>query len=592
LVANKLLGMKKDKKERKRKGGQDKAGKSKGGKNKGSDQEPSQPDGKKRGPANYADIGRIADQCWNFKYPQQAERASIQGKEAFHHQKQARASGIASEYSGGKSYRDTRHADPGNEANGSRNQQFKQKQFGESGTATDVTGRQVNTTDTAPKGADGKPDRGKVGEADHVIPLKRIDGQYGSYSRRYTDEEDIKRIVNSDSNFQLLAGDTNAAKGGARDNLEFIAYTETIDEASKIYAKPENERTDAEKQALKDMDLSDAQKRAARKKAKGKELTPEEQEALKKYELSPEAKKEMEKKQKEAEAELKKELLKSGLRTVGWEWVGNVVETIVGPIAFEIRDSFKNGITHGFDDANVLEALGKRLWRILCYMGRELPRLLGDLLGDLAQMLAMFFAGCWKALKNFFGKVYDLVINGISVIVGSIKILLTPKMSGAEKGNAIVKLAMGFLSGTLVAVLIDKALNGLGIPDPFSEIAAVLVSGVLSTVFMHYFDKIDLFNTKGEVRLQRIKEIFGERTRQLREDTSKFDLAVSERLKANRQKFEKLRHGIDQAIESGDVESLNEELDDCAAFLKVDLPYSSPEEFVAFVRTNSEIRIA
>jgi len=419
-----------------------------------------------------------------------------------------------------------------------------------------------------------------------------IHDQQGAFIRRYADEESIKRIVNSDANFQLLAGDANAAKGGALSNVHFIAYTERIEEATKIYKKPESQRTDTEKKALSDMKLSDTQKRVAKKKAKGESLNPEEQESLRNYELSPAAKKKMRKKQDEAEAEIKKELLKSGLKTVGWEWVGNVVETIVGPVAFEIRDSFKNGITHGFEDTNVFEALCKRLWRILSYMASELWRLLGDLLGDLSQMVVMFFASCWKALKDFFGKIYDLVINGISVLVGSVKILLTSNMNGAEKGNAIVKLIMGFLSGTLVAVIIDKALNALSIPDPFSEIAAVLVSGVLSTVLMHYFDKLDLFNTKCAVRLERIQEIFRERCKQLREDTSRFDLAVSERLKANRRKFEELRHGIDKAIESGDVESLNEELDDCAAFLKVDLPYSSPEEFVAFVRTNSEICIA
>lgn len=536
-------------------------------------------------------IANIVKQCREFEYPLVPSKPANDAQPFVHDRLRRDASEIDHDYNQ-ENYRDKTQVTKDN-PEGNRNTQFKNQQFDNNGEATDVTGRKVHTRESAPKNADGKPMRSKVGEADHITPLKTIHDQHGSFIRRYSDEESMKRIVNRDENFQLLAGDTNAAKGGGKTNEEFIGYVEKIDKATELSKKPRDQWTQEEEKAWRDLDLNDTQKKAASKIANQEKLSSDERESLEKYKLSKKAKENLRKKQAEAERDLKKQLLTSGAKTVAIEWVGKLAETLVGPIAFEIRDAMRNGLSAGFEPGtNAFEAIVKRLWRILAYMAREIPRLLGDLLGDLSQMLLTFFMTCCKVIKDFLGKLLDIVVAGIGVLVEAVKVLLSPNMSGAAKGNAIAKIVVGFVTGALGAFVIDKALNALGLPDPFSEVAAALASGLVASVVMYYFDKVDIFNVKREVRLQRIQEIFAERCRQMREDIGKFDLSATEALKAQRKRFEELRGGIDAALNGGDFEELNSKLDECTSFFQVDIPYASTEEFVRFVRSNPEISIA
>ncbi|MBT4823022.1 MAG: hypothetical protein HON70_45370, partial [Lentisphaerae bacterium] len=224
-------------------------------------------------------ISQIVDRCLNFQYPASQPSPVQTTSQAFQHDRLRRdASNIDKSYNG-DNYRDKSQKTKEN-PEGNRNSQFRNSQLSESGTAKDITGRDVHARESAPTGADGKPLRSKVGEADHVKPLKLIHEENGSFVRRYSDEADIKAIVNSDENFQLLAGDMNASKGGGKTNQQFIEYVEAIDSASEVYGKPEAQRTDEDKAVLKK--LNGTQKKAAKLKARAKagKLTDDERREL------------------------------------------------------------------------------------------------------------------------------------------------------------------------------------------------------------------------------------------------------------------------------------------------------------------------
>ena len=447
-----------------------------------------------------------------------------------------------------------------------------------------------------------EPDKTKRAQGDHVTPLKMIHEQSGYFIERYVDVDStdekgrtvLQKIVNDDSNFQVLSADMNASKGGGLTNIAYIEQCSKMAKAAELYKKMET-ATGADRQAIQEqiseLGLSPTKRKAARKMANKDNLSEEEKKDLKKYELTDEQKKELEENQKKSEAKLRNALLIEGAKTVGYEQIGRLIEVLIGPISFEIRDAISNGITHGFDGYDSFEAFCKRLWRALRYVFKQLGRLLGDALGDLGKMLATFFANACKVLKDFFGKFFDLALSGISVLVDSVKVLMG-EGSAAQKGEAILKIVVGFATGILSQTLIDSALESLGLPDPFSDIFAAIFSALISTLVMAGFDRLDLFGLKREMLRNRINEIFDAREAQLVEASQAFDMATLQVLKKNRMALESIRINLQAGVELKDFYSINVALDEACELFQIEIPYHNAQEFVNLIRSKHRIQIA
>ena len=152
-------------------------------------------------------------------------------------------------------------------------------------------------------------DRSQMAEGDHVTPLETIHANTGYFAERYVDLDKVveveykgpdgkvkkhkltvlQQIANDDTNFQVLSGDKNAAKGGNMTNGAFIDQCEKASEASKLYKEMETaspERKAELQKEIKKLKLRPSFKKAARQMANEEKLTPEEREKLKKYKLS------------------------------------------------------------------------------------------------------------------------------------------------------------------------------------------------------------------------------------------------------------------------------------------------------------------
>lgn len=376
-------------------------------------------------------------------------------------------------------------------------------------------------------------------------------------------------------------------------NVAYIEQCDKISKAADLY-KQMDSATGAEKKALQeqisDLGLSPTKRQAAKKMAHKETLTDEEKKDLEKYELSDEQKQELVENQKKSEVKLRNALLAEGAKTVGMEQIGKIIEVLVGPISFELRDSICRGMTYGFEGYNSFEAFCKRLWRALKYVFKQLGKILGDAIGDLSKMLATFFANACKVLKDFFGKFFDLALSGISVLVDAVKVLMG-EGTAAEKGEAILKIVTGFATGILSQTLIDSALESTGMPAPFSDIFAAIFSALISTLVMAVFDRLDLFNLKRENLSSRIKEIFAAREAKLEEASRSFDMATLQILKKNREALETIRGSLLNGMAVKDFYSINVALDEACELFHVDIPYRTAHEFVDYIQRNGTVRI-
>ena len=473
---------------------------------------------------------------------------------------------------------------------------FVKDQANDDGSVRGVGGETLQSRKESTNG-----DRAQMAEGDHVTPLKMVHETYGHFIERYVNLDAVdengktalQQLANDPSNLQILSGDKNASKGGGTTNADYILLCDKVAKAAELYKQMES-ASPAEKaalqQELKNLGLNNSRRRDARLMAKEDELSEEDKKKLRKYKLTEAQKKELLENQRKSERAILKRMAQEGGKTVLIEQVGRLVGHLVGPVGFEIRDSLAHGVAHGFGEVNAFEAVCRRIWRALKYVFGKINEILVDFTCDVGKMLATLFAGFCKAVKRFLGKFFDLALSGISVVVESVKILMG-KGSLTEKGDAILKVVVGFATGILGQTLIDSLLEATGVPDPFSDILAAIASSVVGAAVTGVFNKLDLFGIQREMRMQRIEEIFRLRKQRLDEARRTFNMAALETMRQHRCAFESIRAQINAAISGRDFDVLNASLDDACSLYRISLPYTTPAEFLAYVRAGSVISI-
>ena len=159
----------------------------------------------------------------------------------------------------------------------------------------------------------------------------------------------------------------------------------------------------------------------------------------------------------------------TGTKTVATEQIGQLVIVIVGPISYEIRESFNHGES--------IESLWERIKRVGDYICKKLPSILGECLKDLAQMIIHLVVG-------FFTKIGNILANILSFAREVISILWDKETPFDEK----LKLILKALSSLAVGVAITQFLPFLDSLGPiFTPIVETLVTIVISTIVMKFF---------------------------------------------------------------------------------------------------------
>ena len=102
----------------------------------------------------------------------------------------------------------------------------------------------------------------------------------------------------------------------------------------------------------------------------------------------------------------------------------------------------------------------------------------------------------------------------------------------------------------------------------------------------------DLFNVQAQVRHQRIQELLEQKTREIEENSSKFDLLVTQRMKERRLTYERAKRDLDRTLDANDWQGLDSVIDDYVEALDVKVPYSSTEQFVQMLNSGQVIVIA
>lgn len=394
----------------------------------------------------------------------------------------------------------------------------------------DITGEKLDLT------IDGARQKGmQAADMDHVNPINNIRNKYKNNPYLYRD--DLEHIIGLTENETYINSSLNRAKGD-------MTWSEFI-----------KKNPDA---------LTEEQKDKALK---------------------------LEKEANEAQSEEAKRLM---VKNIALKGLGDAIVLILKPIWFEIKDMFKNGILHGFDTNDKIEAFILRLKRVGKFIKENALQTLGDAIKDIiGNFIPMLISSIAKIFTGIFEKIIQIISDGFMAIKEAFKVMMKPdnEVSKAQKADAIMKIIVGAVVPILVFAF-EESIFGYFEGTPFDflkDVASIILSGLASTLVIWLLDQIDLFSVKDEKRLARVKEIFQLRIENIKKNTDIFEKVSLEVLAKQKLQFKKVVENMNHAIDNNlDV---NDSVYQMADFMQINLKVKSTDDFLYLLNTNDKLTI-
>lgn len=430
-------------------------------------------------------------------------------------------------------------------------------------------------------------------ETDHIIPLHTIFTQL--QKKCGLSDGDIKRIANQDDNFALTSRLINNSKR-KMSNTEFIAKQDELKKEGKPYVELSPEVREnmikMEKNAQKAINKSVNKTVTNNLLGKGQADRQERKEAMAKRKaelgrkLTVEERAEVDKKLATKKAMIihSGNVKQAGKQSLMYA-IGTAILFIFKPLYYEIKDGMIFGFKEGVCADTYKQAFAIRFTRIKDYVWDQIKNLksyLGSAMDMLKNFLSALIEGLIGMFVGIFKKIFKVLKEGTKIFVQAWPVLFgeqSKTMTIAQKGDAILKLVGGSVC-SLCGIGIDMMLEKLQfIPEDFRSVFSVLLSGLASVLVFYALDKADLFGVKKEYRDMRIKEIFDERIKDIKEATEIMNTTVLEKIKKQKMEFMDIMNQYANAINNSDYNTANNMLIRLSRFLNISLGYENQEEF-------------
>lgn len=404
----------------------------------------------------------------------------------------------------------------------------------------EITGEELDLTRA------GAKQKGiRSADMDHVNPINSIRKKYKNNPYLYRD--DLEKIVGLSENETYINTDLN---GGTHYGKGDKTWSEYINNSSK----------DSEGNIIEDGKIM---------------LTPEQQQ------------KALELEEKATKAQ-NLEASKAMAKNIGLKGLGDIIILVLKPIWFEIKDMFKNGVLHGFQTDDKIEAFLLRLKRVGKFIKNNVLNTLGDALKDvIGNFIPMIISSIANIFIGIFKKIIQIISDGFMAIKEAFKIIMKPsnEISPAQKADAITKIIVS----AIVPILTFSFEETLSKIPLIGDVATIILSGLATTLVVWILDQIDIFSVKDEKRMMRIKEIFELRIEAIKNNTDIFEKTSLETLAKQKLQFKKITNTMNRAIE--DNLPVNNSIYEIANFMHIDLKVKSTNDFLDLLNNNEKLVI-
>lgn len=402
-------------------------------------------------------------------------------------------------------------------------------------------------------------------QPDHIVSLKHAVKEYGT--SKFLNDNELKIILNKDENFAVTNGSLNQSKGSKTNTVAVSETKETI--ASQQSQKTKERMITKEKEATKFVE----------KELNKKVLNNLEKDLKNTF---------------KGNSKLVEDSKNQAIENGKHKAIGEIIILLIKPIYYEFSDIFKNGMIADLDVEDKVEAFIYRMKRVKDYILKNAIGTLFDNIKDFLQsFVTLLLNGIVNAFVGLLKKVLQVIMEGFTAIVESIKIMMKPadEISPAQKADAIMKL-LATTAITFLGAYFEESILGFmtGTPVEFLKDAImVILTGIASTVVVWLIEQADLFSVKDEKRMMRIKEIFELRVETIKKNTDIFESASLETLAKQKLQFKRLSENMSKAIDNN--LNVNNSIYQMADFMQIDLKVKSTNDFLHLLNTSDKIVI-
>lgn len=390
-------------------------------------------------------------------------------------------------------------------------------------------------------------------DVDHIVPLKELHEQ--TKRNILLKESDIKVIGNLEDNYALTNSKLNRSKGD-KTNSQYI----------------ESNKNELSKETIATMKSKEKQANSAIAKEANKRV-------VNNFKNNPEMR-------NTALKEMSKTSLKVGVDSAKTGIYTRMTILLIKTTYFEIVDSFKNGITYNIDASTTLEALKIRLNRAVTYIITSLKDIMS---GSIKDMIIEAIKGFVKLIFDFFlgaiKMIGQIVVKGFGAIVQSIKLLVSPPegMTLSQRMDAITKLLATTALGVLFVSANETISKIIPFAGPLNTIIMILLEGFSVAGVIYILDKLDLFGAKWEKKIQRINEIFDQRSKEIKEGAENIEKNVLATLFEQKSNFMDRIKELNLSLDSKNLDKANEMAFLLASTFNINLEYENLDEFLDFM---------
>lgn len=402
-------------------------------------------------------------------------------------------------------------------------------------------------------------------QPDHIVSLKHAVKEYGT--SKFLNDNELKIILNKDENFAVTNGSLNQSKGSKTNTVAVSETKETI--ASQQSQKTKERMITKEKEATKFVE-KELNKKVLNNL--GKDL------------------KDTFKGNSKLVEDSKNQAIENGKHKA----IGEIIILLIKPIYYEFSDIFKNGMIADLKVKDKIEAFIYRMKRVKDYILKNAIGTLFDNIKDFLQsFVTLLLNGIVNAFVGLLKKVLQVIMEGFTAIVESIKIMMKPanEISPAQKADAIMKL-LATTAITFLGAYFEESILGFmtGTPVEFlKDVIMVILTGIASTIVVWLIEQADLFSVKEEKRMMRIKEIFELRVETIKKNTDIFESASLETLAKQKLQFKRLSENMSKSIDNN--LNVNDSIYQMADFMQIDLKVKSTNDFLHLLNTSDKIVI-
>ncbi len=273
---------------------------------------------------------------------------------------------------------------------------------------------------------------------------------------------------------------------------------------------------------------------------------------------------------------------------------GNFILFLLKPLYYEMKDIVLHGLEKGVHTNGKIKAIKKRFNRVKDYVLANAGEFA---VGSFWDFLKMFLSSLIEALINmfigFFKMIGKIIKEAFKILVRSCKIIWGSEgkdMTSRQKGDAILKLIGGSV-GALSGVAIDYMFSVTGMPGWLRVPISTIGAGFISAIIMCALHKMDLFSVRSEQRRMAIEAIFKARIDAVHKAVNAMNVTALNVLQTQEKMFDDIIGSLKTGLNTQQYNIVVEQTVKLSNFFRIELPYSSTDEFVKKYDLSDEIVI-